>query len=118
MRFVRGDACGSGAQRGGERRRGRGRVAALEGGQAAERAPELRLHRAAVAREGVEGARAVAVADQGQAEPAGPAAGVESEMGVEQLDLHPIGPEHAPDREREPCDQDVLQGAFRHQLVP
>jgi hypothetical protein len=94
----------------------RNRILGLEGRQRAQRAPELGLHCAAVAQQRIERSWPMTIPDQGEAKTSWLAQRVEAEMPVEQFDLHPIRPMHAPGRHNDPSDEDVLQDALGRQL--
>jgi hypothetical protein len=77
-----------------------------------QRAPQLGERRAAVAQQRVEGARAVAVADQGQAEVA-----VTIGMALEQLGLDALGALEPPGGARDAAGKQALQRALGREFV-
>ena len=88
------------------------RLLGLERLQRLERAPELGHRGAAVAQERLEAAGAVAIPDQGHADP-----GVLPAPLLEQLDFHAIGARQPPGGDREPAREHELKGTFRRQLI-
>jgi hypothetical protein len=58
----------------------------------------------------------MAIPDQGEAKTAWLPPSVEADMRIEQLDLHPIRPQHAPGRPSHAREEELLQCALGRQL--
>ena len=94
---------------------GAGQRLGLQGLEGPQRAPQLGHGRAAVAQQGVERARTVAIAHQPQAEPVGLPAALAAL--IEQLALDPIGALEPPGRDGEALGEHALQRPLGRQVA-